>query len=193
MSFLIVAGCARAQTLPAPALPTSSVPALASVPTPEGTETYWAFLAKDQQTWCAYSKRSNFEARAESEKPTESARLAFTANKLSELTYQIEAESGDWVLVDHYTLNDRGAVLRRASLLVQANLQVIQESTIRGKSVEPFRVITVTTLRGETAELSPNVDLPEVPVSVDFVAMAPVKVVEQMRRRAIDELCMETD
>lgn len=52
------------------------------------------------QTWCEHRNDAEFQAEATKLKPTESARVTYTANKLSELTCQVEAESGDWIVVD---------------------------------------------------------------------------------------------
>jgi hypothetical protein len=194
MFLMALTACSNAQAPPPPALKPTSAPAPAAAPAPTaaaalGPESYSALLREDDQTWCAYKSPTDFKAKAESVKPTDSARVTFTADKLTELTYQIEAESGDWVLVDKYTLNDGGAVLRRANLLAQANLQVIQETSIRGGKADPLHVISVSTLDGKKAELSPDVDLPEVPVKTDLLAIPPVQVVAQLRSQAVGELC----
>lgn len=150
-------------------------------------------LREDGQTWCAYKNPSDFQAEVERVKPTDSARVTFAAGKLAELTYQIEAESGDWIVVDKYTPKDGGAVLRRANLLAQENRQVIQEAAIREGKADPFRVVSVSTLDGKKAELSPDADLPEVPVSTDLKAIPPVQIVTQLRGQSVGKLCKKVN
>ncbi len=136
---------------------------------------------------------SDFQAEAAKVKPTDSARVTFTADKLTELTYQIEAESGDWIVIDKYTPKDGGTVLRRANLLAQENLQVIQEAAIRGGKADPFHVVSVSTLDGKKAKLSSDVDLPEVPVRSNLLAIPPVQIVVQMRSLAVGKLCKKVN
>lgn len=152
------------------------------------SESYSLLLKDDGQTWCAYSNKAEFQAEATNLKPTESARITYFAGKLTELTYQVEAESGDWIVVDKYTLMDIGTVLRRENLLAQENLQVIQEAVIRGDIVGSFRVVSVSTLDGKKTELS-NVDFPEVAVKANLSATPFIRVVGEMRDRSLGKLC----
>lgn len=154
---------------------------------------YSVLLREDGQTWCAYKSPSDFQAEVEKVKPTDSARVTFAAGKLVELTYQIEAESGDWIVVDKYTPKDDGAVLRRANLLAQENRQVIQETAIRGGKADPFHVVSVSTLDGKKAELSPTANLPEVPVGTNLTAIPPVQIVVQLRSQSIGKLCKKVN
>ncbi len=195
---VVLMACSKVQAPPAPALNPTAAPAPTPEPTvtaAQGSESYSALLREEDETWCAYKNPTDFQAKAESVKPTDSARVTFTGDKLTELTYQIEAESGDWILVDKYTPNDwGGVVLRRVNLLAQANLRVIQETVIRGGKADPFHVVSVSTLDGGTrAELSPDVDLPEVPVKTDLLAVTPVQVVVQLRSQVIAELCKKVN
>jgi hypothetical protein len=169
-----LAACSAAQTVPA-------------------SESYSVLLMDDGQTWCAYRSPSEFETEAMRVMPTESVRLTYTANRLSELTHQVEAESGDWIVIDRYTLADGGATLRRATLLAQANRQVIQEAVIQGDTNSAFRVVSVSTLDGTRSELPPNVDLPELPVSTDLSVTPFARIVRDMRDLSIGKLCKKMD
>lgn len=165
-------------------------------PTPEAApppDSYSVLLSEDGQTWCAYKNSAVFQAEVERVKPTDSARVTFSAEKLTELTYQVEAESGDWIVVDKYTPKGSGAVLRRAYLLAQENRQVIQEATILGGKAGPFRMISVSTLDGKTANLSPNADLPKVPVQTNLDAVPLVQLVIELRRQSAGLLCKKVN
>ena len=123
--------------------------------------------------------------------PAETVRVTYSADKLTDLTYQVEPESGDWVVVDTYTPSGDGLVLRRANLLTQPNLEVIQETTIRGGKAAAFHLVNVTTLDGKKADESDasNIDYPNVPVMTDLIETPFVAVVSQMRRQAVPTLC----
>lgn len=177
-----VAACSNAQTPPTPA------PTAARAAAPE-SGSYSVLLREDGQTWCAFRDAATFQAEVEKLKPTDSARVTFSAEKLTELTYQIEAESGDWIVVDQYTPQDGSTDLRRANLLAQDNRQVIQEATIRGGKADPFRLISVSTLDGKKAEPSPNADLPDVPVQTSLDAFPFVRLVVELRNQSVGQLC----
>lgn len=151
-------------------------------------ETYSILLKEDRQTWCAYKNSDEFHAEVAKLKPIESARITYAGNKFVELTYQIEAESGDWIVIDKYTPMNGGIVLRRANLFAQENLQVIQEATIRWDMADPFRVISVSTLDGKIAELT-NVDFPAIPVRTNPLAAPFMQIVTEMRSRSLGKLC----
>jgi hypothetical protein len=173
MFMVCLAACSNAETVPVP-------------------ESYSVLLKDDGQTWCAYKNPTEFQAEATNLKPTESARITYSANKLMELTYQVEAESGDWIVIDKYTPTDGGAVLRRANLLAQEGLQVIQEAVIRGDKADPFRVVSVSTLDGKKAEL-PTIDFPEVSIRTNLSAAPFVRVVTEMRSQSVGKLCKKVD
>jgi hypothetical protein len=151
-------------------------------------ESFNVLLKDDGHTWCAYADPAEFKADATTFKPTNSARITYQANTLTELTYQTQAESGDWIVIDKYTPSNGDLLLRRANLIVQVNLQVIQESVIHEGKVGVFRTVSVTTLDGKKAELS-NADLPDVPAKTDLTRQPFVRVVAEMRSRAVAKLC----
>ena len=151
-------------------------------------EWYSAFLEDDGHTWCAYKDPAEFQYDVATMKPTESARMTYVASTPAEITYQVEAESADWIVIDKYTLVKGEALLQRANLMAQQNLQVIQETTIHAGQAEAFHIVSVTTLDGMTADL-PNVDFPSVPVSTDPLSLPFVPVIAEMRSRGMGKLC----
>lgn len=155
-------------------------------------ESYSVLLKDDGYTWCAYGNSGEFESAAAMLRPTDSARITYSSDKLTELTYQVEAESGDWIVIDKYTPSNEDVLLRRANLLAQENLQIIQETTIRGGNVRPFHIVSVNTLDGKSAELS-DVDFPAVPVKTDLLASPFVRLVVEMRSQSIGKLCKRVD
>ena len=77
-----LAACSKSQT------PSTAKATPAEKPKPA---TYSVMLRDDGQTWCAYKDAAEFKAEAEKVKPTDSARVTLSAEKLSEVTYQVEA------------------------------------------------------------------------------------------------------
>ena len=145
-------------------------------------------LLKDGHVWCAYKDVVAFNADATSLKPTESARITYQASKLAELTYQVEAESGDWIVIDKYTSSNDDIILRRANLLVQDNRRIIQEATIHNGKAGVFHLVSVATLDGKKAKLS-NADFPVVSVKTDLLHQPFVQAISEMRSRNLEKLC----
>ena len=152
------------------------------------SESFNVLLENDGHTWCAYTNTDEFKVDAAALKPTDSVRITYQANAITELTYQVEAESGDWIVIDKYTPSNGDLLLKRASLMAQENLQIIQESVIHQGKVGAFRTVSVTTLDGRNADMS-NVDLPTVPAITDLLGQPFVAVVTDMRSRALAKLC----
>lgn len=171
---------------------TVGLSACSNAQTVTASESYSLLLKTDGQTWCGYRDLAEFQAEAMTLKPAESARVMYYDSKVAEVTYQVEAESGDWIVVDKYTLRDDAVTLRRANLLTQANLQVIQESLVQGDGADRFHVVSVSTLEGTKAELPPNVDFPEVPVRTNLTAAPFVQVADEMRKMSLAKLCKKT-
>lgn len=145
--------------------------------------TYWFASGPVRSAWCGYSNEEAFKAGVESQKPTESARVVFSSGKVKELTYQVQPESGDWIVIDKYTSNPDGMALKRANLLAQENLQVIQRSTIKGSTASPFKVESITTLDGKKAKAS-KVDYPEVPIRTKPSKLPFMKLVKELGHTA---------
>jgi len=152
------------------------------------SRSYWLMLMDDGRTWCGYSEEAEFKSEADKLKPTETARITYSPDRLLELTYQVEPESGDWIVIDKYTPSGDEILLRRASLLTQSNLQVIQDTTIRQGKAEPFRIVNITTLDGKKAETS-DIDFPSVPVRTNLSSTPFVALAAEMRSRSLATLC----
>jgi len=145
--------------------------------------TYWFASGPERSAWCGYSSEEAFKADADSQKPTESARVVFSSGKVKEITYQVQPESGDWIVIDKYTSTPDGMILKRANLLAQENLQIIQQSIITGSSVSPFKTESITTLDGKKAKVD-KVDYPEVPVRATPSKFPFMGLVKQLRHTA---------
>jgi len=150
---------------------------------------YYAMLKGDGHTWCAYKDSDEFKAEAAAVKPSETARVSFVSSKLTDLTYQIEAESGDWIVIDKYTPSNMDVLVRRANLLAQENLQIIQQAVIHGGIADAFHLVNVTTLDGKKTELPPKTDFPNIPVKTDLLALPFMGLVNDLQQQTIKKLC----
>ena len=157
------------------------------------SDIYSALLKDDGHTWCVYKNLADYQADANKQKLLETASLTYSSNRLAELSYKIEAESGDWIVIDKYTPFENGADLRRINLLAQANLNVIQETVIHGAKSDAFKLISVSTQDEMDAELRPDVVLPEVPVKTNVLEFPFAQLVVEMRTQPIEKLCKRVD
>jgi hypothetical protein len=171
---------------PALGLTVLSCTSVAQVP----SMSYWLLLKQDGHTWCGYTNMDEFTSDVGKmrPKPEESATVTYASDKLIEAIDQVEPQSGDWVVIDKYTPAKDQLILRRTNLLTQDSLQIIEETSIRGGRVEPFRVLSTGKLDGEKADAS-NVDLPPVPVKIDLSGTPFLAVVAEMRKQSISKLC----
>ena len=115
--------------------------------------------------------------------PTESARVVLSSGKIKEITYQVQPESGDWVVIDKYESNTDGMTIKRANLFSQENLLIIQRSTIKGATASPLKTESITTLDGQKAKAS-KVDYPEVPVRANPSKFPFMGLVKQLGQTA---------
>jgi hypothetical protein len=157
------------------------------------SKTYWLLEKDADGSWCGYTKQSEFKIDVAKLQPSETVRVTYSSGRLAEVTVQIEAESGDWVTVDQYTPSGNEILLRRANLLVQPSLEVIQATTIRGGKRQPFHIVQVQTLDGKKAQAPSNLGdylpTPSVPVITDLSRTPFMRIVLEMRRRSVDKLC----
>jgi len=79
------------------------------------SRTYW-LMTRDDGLWCGYKNEAEFKAKVDKAPPLESAKVTYVSDTLREVTYQAQAESGDWIVIDQYTLTDTGTMLRRANV-----------------------------------------------------------------------------
>lgn len=87
---------------------------------------------------------------------------------LREVTYQAQAESGDWIVIDRYTLTDTDTVLHRENLFTAQQLDVIQDATIRNGKAGPFRNVRGAPLDPKRKPDTVDLDYPGMPVVSDL-------------------------
>jgi hypothetical protein len=156
------------------------------------SKSYWFLTKPGDHTWCGYSNQFAFEADAAKLRPGESARATYSSGRLAEVTYQVEPESADWIVIDKYTRIGGDLRLRRANLLAQENLEIIEETLIAKGKARPFRLVRTTTLDGKEVKASHVLDLPSVPVRSTMSAMPFMAVLTEMQSRGIAKLCKTT-
>ncbi len=152
---------------------------------------YWLMLRSDGRTWCGFRDQTEFNSEVAKMNlvPEQSAKVIYSSGKLTEVTAQVTPQSEDWVVIDVYTVAEENLVLRRTDLLTRAQLKIVQTTAIRGGHAQALHVDSVTTLRGQKAELPGDIDIPRVTVSANLSAMPFMPIVSEMRMRSITKLC----
>ncbi len=153
------------------------------------TETvYWLLAQEDGQSWCGYSNITAFKKAVEGQKRSENAEVTYFSGEVIDLTHQVSADNGDWVVIDKYAYAGGRLTLRRTSLLVLQDLEVIQETTIRGSTAAPFRIVSAATLDGKKAS-GENADYPPVAVQTNLKDFPFLKVSKKMDASSTPVLC----
>ena len=153
------------------------------------TETvYWLLAQEDGQSWCGFSDPEAFRRAIAIQKRSENAEATYYAGDVVDLTHQVSADNGDWVVIEKYAYAGGKLTLRRTNLLVLQNLEVIQETTIRGSTAEPFRIVSAATLDGKKAT-GENAAYPEVPVRTSLKDFAFLNVSKKMDASSTSVLC----
>ncbi|MES1201467.1 MAG: hypothetical protein ABUS57_08450 [Pseudomonadota bacterium] len=152
------------------------------------SQTYYAFLRDDGRTWCAFKDPAQLHSAATSF--TDAVSVTYASDRLDEVVYRVEPESGDWLVIDRYTPANGGWMLRRTSAILESTgRRVTQEANVRESGPTPLRVVNVTTLDGDhPADLS-GIDIPEVPILTRPSEGAFVQVIGHMRSRNLSTLC----
>jgi hypothetical protein len=145
-------------------------------PAQVASTTYWLLSKQDGHTWCGYADMAEFTSDVKNRTPTESARATYASDKLIEVTYK-------------FTPANDQLILRRANSLAQDNLRIVEETFIHGGRVEPFHILSTTTLDGTKAEAPSSIDLPSVSVITDLSKTPFLAAVAEMRRQSISKLC----
>jgi hypothetical protein len=158
----------------------------------EQESVYWLLAQEDGHSWCGYSSAESFKRALKTQKRSENAQVTYYANDVVEMTHEVSAENGDWVVVDKYAYADGKMTLRRTNLLVQQNLEVIQETTIRGAAAAPLRIASAATLDGQKASTE-NVTYPDVPVRSNWKDFPFLSVSKKMNASATPVLCEKVD
>jgi hypothetical protein len=153
--------------------------------------TCWVLSKNDGHTWCGYIDNAEFMSEAEKLVGRITARVTCSlGNTITEVAYQVEPESGDWIVIDKYTSSAGELALRRATLLPEPQLVIIQDAIIRGGKVEPFRLVSITKPGGEKVDGDVStIDLPQVPVRTSLSAIPGMAVASEMRSKSMRSLC----
>ncbi|HEX4049567.1 MAG TPA: hypothetical protein VHY19_01635 [Steroidobacteraceae bacterium] len=152
-------------------------------------KSYWLVADNQRHEWCGYAEPSAFQSAAVKLKATQSAIVTYTLGKLTELTHQVLADNGSWVVIDRYTPSHGAVELQRTNMLSQQNLRVVQRASIQASKAAPLRTVLVTTLQGQPASAPASLTLPTVAVMTDLNSAPYMLLVTQMRHESITTLC----
>lgn len=152
--------------------------------------TYWLLQQNDGNTWCGYRDSTAYMADAARLQPEATVKAVYASGRLVEVTDVVEAESGDWMVIDQYTPSDTGVRLLRRYRFTQADREIDKETVIRHGQAQPFRIVDVTTLARKKAPLDTTyIDFPEVPVERNLSTTPYVVVIDQMRKSSLQRIC----
>ena len=153
---------------------------------------YWFLFKEANRTWCGYGDEKVFQELADQLKPVESARVVYTNGDAREITYQVQAESGDWVVIDKYSFLLQRATLRRATVFAQSGIQVIQEGSIVKGGRHHLSLVSAEYPNGTKASIN-NLDFPAVAI-VDGPSQFPfMTLADSMTKTSLRMLCSRPD
>jgi hypothetical protein len=147
------------------------------------------WVLREGSEWCGYSDEAAFQVVADGMQSVESGRLTYEDGRLSEVTYNLLPESGDWLLADVYRRVDDGWEVQREVMLFETRVRVDQRGRIsRGGNVE------LTEPRATLPDGSPigleSIGMPSVEVAPDPEWLGFVSVGEGMVSRQLDQHCL---
>jgi hypothetical protein len=146
----------------------------------------------EDQTWCGYKDEALFQKISGEVQPLESARVVYDSGTISEITHQVQPDSGDWIIIDKYTFQGRETNLRRAFLFAQSGIQVIKEGKATGQKPIHLALLSAKNPDGSSASLN-DVYLPTLPINskpLDFIF---VKLADSMKEKGRQKLCVQAD
>jgi hypothetical protein len=159
----------------------------------EAGKVYYLLFSETAHSWCGYTEEDRFKTDVANVSPFETTRISYRNGDMVEFTYQLSAESGDWVVVDTYTPRAADLAVKRANLLSQQQVTIIQEGFVKGGRIGNLRDVETTSFDGKSLALEKKIrdgmDLPRVPVLTDLTKTLQVTLVSEMQRRATDFLC----
>lgn len=153
------------------------------------TQSYSFLLDENAHTWCGYASEKKFQERAAQVQPEESARVVYKAGRLSEITYETQSESGDWIVIDTYHLSLQRITLRRVVTFAQGGIQVVQEGVVtKGRSTH-LSLVSAKAPDGSTVKVT-NIDLPTVAIQEDPSGFPFIKLVESIKKQSLSMSCL---
>jgi hypothetical protein len=110
--------------------------------------------------------------------------VTYQGDSLTHLTYQLNAESGDWILIDELTRAGDELNVRRTTLFAEGGYKVIHEGVIHADKAGPLRFVSITRADGKPAKPTDvdDVNYPNLPVHAPG-EMPFVAIMAEMRAR----------
>lgn len=148
------------------------------------------FLANEKANmWCGYTNEEEFQNIAEKLRPLESSRVLFVSGSISEITYQMQSESGDWNVIDNYRIYPTNTFLQRAFIFSQNGISVIMEGRLMKGKKSRLHVVRAVNPDGSKVNIG-NLDFPIVAIKVDPINFVFVKIARSMKKSSLTSLCV---
>ncbi|WP_288937495.1 hypothetical protein [uncultured Sphingomonas sp.] len=148
----------------------------------------WFLYDEERGAWCGFTSEAAFQDKANKEKPLASARVKLVSGTPSEITYQVQPESGDWVIADRYSFLPGRISLKRATIFAQTGMQVIQRAIIRRGVATRLQLLSVRNVDGSSAGIK-DVDVPLVPFKEDASQFHFLPIALALAKRPAMMLC----
>lgn len=154
------------------------------------SKTYSFLFDESKNTWCGYTNNAKFQEISGQIQPLESARVIYKAGVLSEITYQVQPESGNWIVIDKYSISPKQTNLRRAFVFAQSGVQVLKEGRITKSGPNRLSLVSAAKPDGSKASVK-NLDFPSVAIKGDPAGFIFMKIAESMKNKSLQTLCMQ--
>ena len=174
----------RRPVLFATALLFGSIPSLGQA---AGEQRYWIMLSRENGPWCGYTNESLFKRDMQKVGPTETARIVAAEKKVAKITYQISAESGDWIVLDKYSSTATGFYLSRSFLMSNYDAKVTQDIEILRGDVRRGRQ-TATDLEGKKPKKFDEV-LPDIEIAKKLSDFPFYKALQKLLENPVAKVC----
>jgi hypothetical protein len=166
---------------------------ISSASVAQTASTSYSFLFDDNKNiWCGYTNEREFQEISRQIQPLESAHVIYKAETLFKITYQVQPESGDWIMIDQYSILPKQISLRRAFVFAHSGVQVVKEGRIIKGRPNRLSLVIASNPDGSRASVK-NIDFPPVAVNDDPSEFIFIKIAESMKNKSLQTLCMQPE
>jgi hypothetical protein len=153
------------------------------------------FFLEDTGTnqWCAYNREATWKAAVRNAEAMTVGTLIYSDGHLSQIYLTETDQSGDWMVYDHYFLDDHGRIVKLSRMInvLPGDRSVLQTFSIRDgkatKSVTKAKELST----GETLTSPEPVWLPEVPIETSMGMFAFSGLLRRPGLRITNKTCVK--
>jgi len=130
-------------------------------------------LAHEGSEWCSYTSVKGWSAAVTSSGALDVGDVYFVAGKITEIYKTSEAESGDWMVVDHYRVEPSGTLtgLVREIRMAEGGVWIRETYSIRNGKDQLTQRGRISPTTGSAVSGRIPDDLPEVPIATSMATL----------------------